>query len=169
MENEGMKKSTLIIIGVIAVIVIAILFLFVFRKDEPVEYYITTSGTKVENTLIEDYKTFAKMLKNNGINDEIKNKITFKKVSLEETFKQDLFNNKKLALVCVYEDTSKDYTYSIDSVTYNEDKTVATVNYTYMIGTFADVLSNTWYNYMFVELENSVEKVEFVRYRGEGQ
>lgn len=167
MENEGMKKSTIIIIGVIAVIVIAVLFLFVFKKNEPVEYYITTSSTKADNTLISDYRTFSKMLKNNGIKDEITNKITFKKGSLEETFSEEFFKNKKLGLVCVYEDTSKDYTYSIDSVTYNEDKTEATITYTYTIGTFADVLSNTWYNYMFVELENTVENVQFVRYRGE--
>ena len=162
-SNSSIIKSTLIIIAIVVIVVITALCFKILKKEKKVEYNLTTSNIQAENTLFKDYKTFKKFSDNKKMEDIMTNKVTFKKNSLNETYTEEFFKNKRLALVAVYEDTSKDYIYSIDDLTYNEDKTEATITYTYKVGTFADVLSSTWYNYMFVELENTVEHVNFVR------
>ncbi len=160
-NNGGMKKSTVIAIAVIAVIVIIILSCTVFKKEAKVEYNLTTSGVSAENTFFKDYKSFKKFADTKKVEDTMTNKVTFKKSSFAETYNEEFFNDKKLAVVVVYEDTSKDYMYSIDKLEYNDNKTEVTIKYTYKYGTFADVLSSTWYNYMFVELPSTVEHVNF--------
>lgn len=160
-NNGGMKKSTIIAIAVIVVIVIIVLCCTVFKKESKVEYNLTTSGTSAENAFFKDYKSFKKFADSKKIEDTMTNKVTFKKSSFAETYTEEFFNDKKLAVVVVYEDTTKDYMYSIDKLEYNDDKTEVTIKYTYKYGTFADVLSSTWYNYMFVELPQSVEHVNF--------
>lgn len=166
MENKGMKKSTIIIIAIIAIAAIVILSLTVFKEKEPAEYYVTSAHDAAEPTLFKDYASFKKFINKKSIDDTMTNKVTFKKSSFSETFTEEFFANKRLAVIPVYEDTSKEYIYSVDEVIYNSDKTEVTIKYTYKIGTFADVLSSTWYNYMFVELENTVEHVEFVKDNG---
>ncbi len=162
MENNGeMKKSTIIAIAIIAVIIIIVLCCTVFKKESKVEYNLTKSLVSAENTFFEDYKSFKKFADSKKIEDTMTNKVTFKKLSFNETYTEEFFNDKKLAVVVVYEDTSKDYMYSIDKLEYNDDKTEVTIKYTYKYGTFADVLSSTWYDYMFVELPNTVEHVNF--------
>lgn len=165
-NNGGMKKSTIIAIAVIAVIVIIILCCTVFKKESKVEYNLTKSLVSSENTFFKDYKSFKKFADSKKIEDTMTNKVTFKKSSFAETYTEEFFNDKKLAVVVVYEDTSKDYMYSIDKLEYNDDKTEVTIKYTYKYGTFADVLSSTWYNYMFVELPSSVEHVNFQKDNG---
>lgn len=163
MENNVSKKTIIIIVAIILIAVLALYFL-VFKKDAKVEYNLTTAQSSAENTLFKDYQSFNKFIsKVSGLDDTMTNKATFKKSSLAETYTEDFFKDKKLALVAVYEDTSKDYMYSIDKVEYNSNKTEATITYTYKFGTFADVLSQTWYDYMFVELEDTVENVIFQR------
>ena len=61
----------------------------------------------------------------------------------------------------MYEDTSKDYMYSIDEVVYDSAKKEATIRYTYKYTTYAGTLDRTWYDYMFVELDKNVEHVIF--------
>ncbi len=161
MGNSGSNKKTIIIILLIIIVVIGVLYFTVLKKDSKVEYNLTTSGSKAENTLFKDYNSYKKFIDKNNVKDEITNGVTFKKSTLSETYTEDFFENKKLAVVVVYEDTSKDYMYSIDTIEYNSDKTEATIGYTYKYETFADVLSNTWYDYMFVELEDTVEHVVF--------
>lgn len=162
MENNESKKTTIIIIAVIVIIAILALYFTVLKKDKKIEYTLTTASSSAENTLFKDYQSFNKFIsKVGGLEDTMTNKVTFKKSSLSETYTEEFFKEKRLALVAVYEDTSKDYMYSIDKVEYNSDKTEATITYTYKYGTFADVLSRTWYDYMFVELENTVENVIF--------
>lgn len=162
MGNEKNKK--LIIALLVVVVLILIIYLVFFNKEKKVEYYLTTSSTQVENTFFKDYKSFKKFYdKASNLEDTLTNKADFKKSSLAETFTEDFFNDNRLALVAVYEDTSKDYMYSIDKVEYNSDKTEATITYTYKYGTFADVLSRTWYDYMFVKLPSTVETVNFVK------
>lgn len=164
MGNNSSKKTMIIAIVIIVLVAILVLYFGIFAKEKKVEYYLTTSNSEANNTFFEDYQSFKKFYdKNKGIEDTLTNKVTFKKTSLSETFTEEFFENKKLALVAVYEDTSKDYMYSIDKLEYNSDKTEATITYTYKYGTFADVLSSTWYDYMFVELDSSVEKVNFVK------
>lgn len=164
MENSGSKKTTIITIVIIVIIALLVLYFAVFNKEKKVEYYLTTASSEAENTLFKDYQSFKKFYdKTKKLNDTLTNQATFKKSSLSETYTEEFFENKRLALVAVYDDTSKDYMYSIDKVEYNSDKTEATITYTYKFGTFADVLSQTWYDYMFVELENTVETVNFVK------
>lgn len=164
MENNGSKKTTIIAIVVIVIAVLLVLYFAVFNKEKKVEYYLTTASTEADNTFFKDYQSFKKFYdKTKNLDDTLVNKATFKKSSLSETYTEEFFENKRLALVAVYEDTSKDYMYSVDKVEYNSDKTEATITYTYKFGTFADVLSSTWYDYMFVELENTVETVNFVK------
>lgn len=164
MGDNGLKKTTIIVIVVIVIIAIIALYFGIFKKDAKTEYNLTTANSAAENTLFKDYASFNKFIsKVSGLDDTMVNKVTFKKSSLSETYTEEFFKENKLALVAVYEDTSKDYMYAIDKVEYNSDKTQATITYTYKYGTFADVLSKTWYDYMFVELEDTVESVIFQR------
>lgn len=161
MGNNTQKK---VMIAVVIVAVLVVGYFILFKEEEKVEYYLTTASTDVENTLFKDYNSFKKFYdKVSDLNDTLENKATYKKSSLSETYTEDFFNEKRLALVSVYEDTTKDYIYSIDKVEYNSDKTEVTITYTYTYTTYADVLSKTWYDYMFVELENTVETVNFVK------
>lgn len=159
--NGEMKKSTIIAIVVIVILAIVILKCTVFKKPAKVEYNLTKSLTSYENTFFKDYASFRKFADSKNIEDTMTNKVTFKKSSFAETYTEEFFEDKKLAVVVVYEDTSKDYMYSIDKLEYNDNKTEVTIKYTYKYGTFADVLSSTWYDYMFVELPKSVEHVNF--------
>lgn len=161
MKSNGLNKSTIIWIVVIIIVVIGFIVFSILNQDKKTEYFLTKAKEEAESTLFNNYAEFKKFIDKRDIEDSLENKATYKKESLEAKFTEEYFNDKKLAVIAVYEDTSKDYIYSIDEVIYNKDKTEATIKYTYVIGTFADVLSQKWYNYMFVELENTVEHVTF--------
>ena len=65
-------------------------------------------------------------------------------------------------MIVLYEDDSKDYLYTIDDVVYNEARTDVTIEYTYKHDGYAGTLDTAWYNYIFIELDSTVENVEFV-------
>ena len=153
-------KAEIIIIAIVAVIIIGVVvYLNIANKKEPIVYGIAEASGSASNTFIEDSKTLKRFITKSSLNDEIT--IDYKKYSIKERYNEEFFNDNKLAVVVVYEDTSKDYMYSFDKLEYNDNKTEVTIKYTYKYGTFADVLSSTWYNYMFVELPSTVEHVNF--------
>ncbi len=161
MENNGTSKKTIIIIALIVVVAIGILYFTVLRKPKKVEYNVTKSSASADNTLIKDYDSFEKFIEKNKVEDAITNEVTFKKSTLTETYTEDFFKENSLAVVVLYEDTSKDYIHSIDTLEYNSGKTEATIGYTYKFETLAGSLSDKWYVYMFVALDKNVEHVAF--------
>ena len=156
-----MNTSEKITVVIVAILVIILIVYFGFIKGGDSYVYYLTKGQDTENTLIEDYKSFQKLIKDKGVNETIINQKDFSKSDILEIFNEEYFNSKKVAIVVTYEDTSKSYIYSIDKVKYNSDKTSATIYYTDKAGEYAGTLKNSWYNYMIVELEGSVTSVDF--------
>ena len=156
-----MKQN--IIAGIVIIVLVAGFAIFnILSQKEPVEYFTVTGTKDYGNTLIGEYRIFKNMVKDCGLKETMSSSTTYKKYNILEYFNEEYFTNKKVAFVIVYEDNSKDYLYSINDVVYNDNKTEATISYTYKVGTFADTFANTWYDYMFVELEPTVENVNFV-------
>lgn len=152
-----------LIAGIVIILLVAGFAIFNIVTDKkPVEYFLVTGFSSYDNSLIEDHRTFKNMVKKNGLKETMSNSITFEKENVLEYFNEEYFQNKKIAAVVVYEDNSKDYMYGITDVTYNEDKTEATITYYYKVGTFADTFANIWHNYMFVEMDSTVKDVKFV-------
>ena len=108
-------------------------------------------------------KNLKNLVKNSVLNETMSSSTTYEKHNILEYFNEEYFNeNKKVAVLVIYEDNSKEFIYGINDVIYNEDRTEVTVDYHYKIGTFADTFANTWHNYMFIELEPTVQNVNFV-------
>ncbi len=161
MSNKGIAKNMIIIIVVAIIVVLGVLYFAVLKGNKSLEYYKVRAQKSSENILIKDYKTLSKILKNNVVNEKMTNSETYQKVNVAEYFNEEYFKNKNLALISVYEDTSKAYIYCINDITYNNDETQATINYTYKTDGYAGNLSNAWYEYFFVELDKKVESVIF--------
>ena len=156
-----MKQN--LIAGIVIIVLVTGFAVFnILTQKQPVEYYKTTGIKEYGNVLIDNNKTLKKVVKDYSLKTSMTNSKTFEKKEILDYFNEDYFENKKLAIVTLYEDNSKEYIYSIDSLKYNEDKTEATITYTYKVGTFADTFATTWYNYLFVELEKTVTNVNFV-------
>ena len=101
------------------------------------------------------------MTKKIGIGENLETN-KYKKVNFSEQYNEEYFKEKKLAVIAVYEDDSKEYIHSVDSITYNSSKTEATINYTYKDDIYMGTLGNTWYTIMLVEIEPSVTTVNFI-------
>lgn len=162
MENKKGLSAELIIIVLVAIAILGVVIYFGVKssKKEEIVFGNTEATSSAPNTLINDYKTYKKFISKNGVHDEIT--INFKKNSMKERYTEEFFNSKKLAVIVVAEDTSKDYFYDILDVTYNEDRTQATIKYLYNVGGYAGTLTRTWYECMFIELDNTVTDVNFV-------
>lgn len=156
-----MKQN--IILGIVIIVLVAGFAIFnILTQEKKVEYFSVTGLKNAENSLISEYRIFKNMVKNMGLKENISNSITFEKHNILEYFNEEYFENKKLAMLVLYEDNSKEYIYGINEVIYNKTRTEVTIDYHYKKGTFADTFANTWYNYLFVELEPTVENVKFV-------
>lgn len=152
-----------LIAGIVIILLVAGFAIFNIVTDKkPVEYFLVTGFSSYDNSLIEDHRTFKNMVKKNGLKETMSNSITFEKENVLEYFNEEYFQNKKVAVLVVYEDNAKEYIYGINEVVYNNDKTEVTINYHYKVGTFADTYANTWNNFMFVELEPTVQNANFV-------
>ena len=165
-----MNKQEKIIASIVGIAaLIAIVYLVFFYKEDVTQWYLTKCGTSISNTFIEDYEGYAKFLKTTGLNEE--NKITdmvdYSKTVMMDVFSEEYFKEKKLVIIPAYEDTTKTYIYLVDKINYNKDKTEATIVYTYDVGSYAGTMANSWYNYMMVEVENTVTKVDFERLKEE--
>lgn len=160
-EKKGLSAEVIIAI-IVAVIVVGVIIYFAVtaKPKEEVVYGLTEATTSSPNTLINDYKTYKRLVDKMGVNDEIK--IDYKKNSMKQRYTEEFFQTKKLAVIVVAEDTSKDYFYDVTDVSYNKDRTQATVKYVYKVGGYAGSLSRSWYECMFVELDNTVTNVDFV-------
>ena len=153
------SEKIIIIIIVVLAIILAVYFGFIKEKNSFV-YYLTKSQS-ASNALIEDYKTFTKTVKDQGIGENITNQIDYSKTKIPDVFNEEYFNSKKVVTVITYEDTSKSYIYSVDKVEYNSDKTSATIYYTDKAGEYLGPLKSSWYNCMLVEVEGTVTSVDF--------
>ena len=152
-----------IIAGIVIIVLVACFAIFnILTEKQPVEYYTTTGIKDYGSALVEEHRIFKNMVKDCMLKETMSNSISYERENVIEYFNEEYFANKKLAVLPVYEDNSKEYIYSIDDVSYNEDKTEVTITYTYKVGTYADTFASTWYNYMFVELEPTVQDVNFV-------
>ena len=157
-----MRKKELIITIVVAIVVIGIAIFYNMSKPKAVEYFLATSKSSEENKFIEEYRILKKMYKDKSLKEMTSYK-TFNKYDVSEYFNEEYFSDKKVAVVVLYEDDSKGYIYSIDEVIYNEARTEATIKYTYRDDGYAGPLNNAWYNYLFVEVDGTVENVNFVK------
>ena len=109
-----MNTSEKIIIVVVAIVAIVVIVYFGFLKNENKFVYYTVKGSTSTRELIENYKDFDKLAKEAKLKDEITNAIDFSKSELLDTFNEEYFTNKKVAVISAYEDTSRAYMYSID-------------------------------------------------------
>ncbi len=159
-NKKGLSAETIIIAIVAIVIVVAIIYFSMSNKKEEFTYGTVEATTSASNTLIEDYKSYRRFLTKVGAKDEIT--INYKKYNILERYNEEFFNNKKLAVIVVAEDTSKEYIRDILDVTYNKEKTEATIKYEYRTAGYAGTLSRGWQTCMVVELDNTVTNVNFV-------
>ncbi len=160
MEEKKGLSAEVIIIAIVAVIICVAVFIAIKSSNKEEIVYGTTEATSgPQENLIEDYKTYKKYINKCGVDDNIT--INYKKNSMKERYTEEFFKTKKLAVIAVSEDTSKDYFHDITSVTYNDDKTQATIKYVYKAGGYAGSLSRSWYEWMIVELDNTVTSVNF--------
>ena len=159
-----MNKSEKIIIVVVVIAVIALIAYFGFMKNaSKFQVYRTKTNISsgISNSLISDYKTYEKFIKNNSINTSATDLTTLKKAEINDIFTEEYFETNKIACVATREDTSRTYFYSVDDVKYNSAKTEATIYYTDETGEYLGTLKNSWSNIFLIELPSSVTDVKF--------
>lgn len=159
-NKKGLSAETIILLIVVILVLIAIIFFNLFNKEEDFVYGTVEASETASNTLIEDYKSYKRFMSNVKAQDKIT--IHYKKYSIQDRYNEDFFNNKKLAIIVVSEDTSKDYIRDILDVSYNKERTEATIKYEYRVAGYAGTLSRSWQTCMVVELDNTVTNVNFV-------
>lgn len=161
------EKIIAIVVGIVAIV--AIVYLAFFYQEDVAQWYWTKNGISISNTFIEDYEGYTKFLKTTGLDEESKitDMVDYSKPVMKDVFSEEYFKEKKLVIIPAYEDTTKTYIFLVDEVKYNKDKTEATVIYTYDVGSYAGTMATSWYNYMMVEVEGSVQKVSFQRLKEE--
>ena len=161
MRENGIVK---IIIAIVVIAIVGVLFFVISNKTKELEFFKTTGIKSMSNyLLVEDAKTLKNLIKEKGISNEIISSTTYSKYSLLERYNDEYFTTGKIAIIALYEDDSKGYIQSIDEVIYNKDRTSVTINYTNRDDGYAGRLSQVWHNYFIVELENTVDKVNYVK------
>lgn len=160
MNEKGIAKAGIIIIVLVIVAIVAIMLL---GKNEKLEYFRTKGYSGCDGVLIDNYKDFSKLAAGSSLNKEMESAKTYNWHVILEYFNEEFFNEKKVAVISTYADTSKDYVFSIDEVIYDDTKTIVTINYTDKVGGYAGTLDNAWQNYMLVEVEPTVTQVNFVK------
>lgn len=166
-SKKGLSAEVIIIAIVVVVAIVAIIYFSLSNKKEEFVYGVAEASSESQNTLIEDYKSYKRLISKAGVDDEIT--IDYKKSSMKERYTEEFFNTKKLAVIVVSEDTSKDYFYKVTDVKYNEDRTQATITYVYKAEGYTGTLSRSWFDYMFVELDGTVTTVNFAVDNSEGE
>lgn len=157
------KLKQNIIAGIVIIVLVAGFALFnILSQKEPVEFFKVVGTKKHDNVLIEEFRIMKKISKDSELKADMSSSTTYEKRNVLEYFNEEYFTNKKVALVVLYEDTTKGYIQSIDDVIYNEAKTEATIKYTSKADGYEGTFGSAWYNYLFVELEGTVENVKFV-------
>ncbi len=151
------KKEVLIVIAIVLVIVGFIIYKQVSKVD--ITYAIGKGNRSHENVLIENYEQLEKFIEDTKLNSTVE--INFKKNTVTDVYNEEYFKNKKLAVITLYEDTSKNYIYSVDDLKYSGNE--ATITYTDKTEGYAGPLSNSWYNILLVEIKGNVNKVNFTK------
>ena len=156
-----MKQN--IIAGIVIILLVAGFAIFnIVTQKEPVEFFKVIGTKSYENSIIDEYRVFKNLVKNSGLKENMSSSTTYEKHNVLEYFNEEYFENKKVAVLVLYEDNSKEYIYGINDVIYNDARTEVTIEYNYKTGTYADTFASTWHNYLFVELDSTVENVNFV-------
>lgn len=156
------KISSVIVIVIIAILaIVGIIFLGKIKKgNTKVEYYVGKTSDRFDNQLINDYKEFRKFTRDISLEKLRKDN---KNYDVSDLFNEEYFENKKLAVIGIYEDDSSDYYYEIHKVEYNEDRTNVTIEYTEKSSGYNGSFSIFWTNCIIIELDNTVNDVEFVK------
>ena len=156
-------KKVVAIVLIIAIAIIAIIGIMFIggksNKTSGIEMYTARTNEEFENALIENYKEMRKFVREIGLETVVKDYESF---NATETFNEDYFTNKKVAVIGIYEDNAAVYEYHIDDVKYNDDKTIATLEYTNKNSGYSGTLSSSWINCMIIELESTVTNVNFI-------
>lgn len=157
----GKKIGTIIVIIVVAILVIFGIFYFSSSENKitKISYYTGKVSKEFDNKLISTYKEMKKFTKEISVETVQQN---YQNYDVQEIFNEEYFETKKVAVICIYEDDSAYYDYSIDKVEYNEDGTIATIEYTNKMSEYFGTLANSWINCFIIELEGTVTSVNFV-------
>ncbi len=157
---DSKKIGAIVVIILIAIVaVVGIMFIGENQnKTVGIETYTGKAGKSFEEKLIKNYKEMRKFTKEASIEVASKN---YESINLLETFNEDYFKTKKIAVISIYEDNASVYEYHVDDVKYNEDKTIATIDYTNKNSGYSGTLTNSWTNCIIVELEGTVTAVNF--------
>lgn len=157
---DSKKIGVIVVIVVIAIVAIVGIVFVGGNQNKPVgiETYTGKAGRSFEAQLIKTYKEMRKFTREASIETASKN---YESVNLLETFNEEYFETKKVAVISIYEDNASVYEYHVDDVKYNEDKTIATINYTNKNSGYSGTLTNSWTNCIIVELEGTVTNVNF--------
>lgn len=160
-----MERSKIIPIIVTILVAIVVIAVIVFagnlnnKDDAKLEYYVGTINKGFENKLIKDYSALRKFTREVSLETTRKNHQNY---NVLETFNEEYFQNNKLAVISIPEDNSSDYLYEVTKVTYDENKTTATIEYRVSVTGYNGTLTSSWVNCVMVELEGTVTNVEFV-------
>lgn len=153
------------IISIACIVVVAIVAVFMIinmggnnKENISIECYKGRTNKEFEDKLLNNYKELRKFTKETGVETASKN---YESYNLLETFNEEYFQNKKVAVISIYEDDSSVYEYHIDGIKYNEDKTTATIEFTNKNSGYEGNLSSSWINTLIVELEGTVTTVNF--------
>lgn len=155
------KIKTVAIILIIAIVaIVGIVFIGGNKKEiAGIDKYTSKVSKEFENRLIKNYKDMRKFAREISLETVSRN---YESQNALELFNEEYFNTKKIAAISIYEDNASDYEYHIDDVTYNEDKTVATISYTNKVSGYNGSVQSSWVNCFIIELEGTVTSVEFL-------
>lgn len=154
------KIMPIIVVVLIAIVVIVGIIFLGNSKKETVGIAVYTGRTSksFDNKLIKDSKEMRKFVREISMESASKNYESF---NLLETFNEDYFKTKKVAVISIYEDDASVYEYQVNDVKYNEDKTIATIDFTNIKSGYSGSMTTSWINAMIIELEGTVTSINF--------
>lgn len=157
------KKKVITIVAIVLVAILAIVAIANMNGKNNdklgLECYKGKVSKVFENKLINNYKEMKKFIKETGASTATK---AYESYNIPEKFNEEYFQTQKVAAISIYEDNTSYYEYHVDNIKYNEDNTIATIEFTNKKSGYDGNLSSSWVNCILVELEGTVEKVDFV-------
>lgn len=159
MENNRIVPIV-VIVAIAIIAIVAILFISKSTKGNvEIEYFAGIVNKEFENKLINNYTELRKFTKELSLETIRKDHQNY---NVLETFNEEFFKTKKIAVIGIYEDNTSDYVYQVNKINYNEDKTVAIIEYTNRFSGYNGSLASSWINCLMVELDGTVTNVNFV-------
>lgn len=158
-----MDKKKIITIVIILVVAILAIFAIVSMGGKSndklgLECYKGKVSKDFDDKLINNYKEMRKFIKETNAETATKG---YESYNIAEKFNEEYFQTQKVAAISIYEDNTSYYEYHVDDVKYNEDHTIATIEFTNKKSGYDGNLSASWINFLLVELEGTVEIVNF--------